>query len=182
MNLRYIVFVAFVVSIGGFLFGFDAAVISGVNGFIIEEFGLSNLQLGWVNSSVTFSSALAMLLSGALSDRFGRKKILLAIAFLYTLSALASALAPSYQALVTARLVRGFAFGAALVLVPTYIAELAPTKIRGSLVSINQLAIVLGFSAAYFSNYFWLNASTSESTFAQTYNLSTEVLEMDVRD
>ena len=167
------VLIALVVSLGGFLFGFDAAVISGVNGFITAEFDLTSLQLGWVVASVTISSAVAMLFAGAISDAIGRKRLLIIVALLYSISAIFSALAPSYGTLVIARLLGGLAFGTALVIVPVYIAEIAPANIRGSLVSVNQLAIVIGFSAAYFSNYFLIAWSKSGSTFVSNWGIDT---------
>ena len=173
-NKGYVIFIAAIVSLGGFLFGFDAAVISGVNSFITAEFSLSSLQLGWVVASVTISSALAMLISGPVSDRIGRKTILIFVALLYSISAIGSAYAPSYELLVTARLVGGLAFGAALILVPIYIAETVPAKMRGSLVSLNQLAIVVGFSAAYFSNYFLLKLSQSDVAWVQNLAIDTK--------
>ena len=170
---RRAIIIAMVVSLGGFLFGFDAAVISGVNGFITTEFSLTSLQLGWVVASVTISSALAMLFSGYISDIISRKKVLLTVALLYSVSAIGSAFAPSYQLLVLARLIGGIAFGSALVLVPVYIAETVPAKLRGSMVSINQLAIVVGFSAAYFSNYYLLMLAGSELSFVQSLHIDT---------
>ena len=172
MKNRSTLFIAVIVSLGGFLFGFDAAVISGVNSFITAEFDLTSLQLGWVVSSVTISSALAMLFVGKISDVIGRKKILIAVALLYSISAIFSALAPSYSILVLARLIGGLAFGSALVLVPVYIAELVPAEKRGSMVSINQLAIVTGFSAAYFSNYFLLSLSDSTAEFVTNLGIN----------
>ena len=171
---RYNLMIAGVVSLGGFLFGFDAAVIAGVNSFITAEFDLTSLQLGWVVASVTVSSAVAMLSAGYFSDLFGRKKILITVALLYSISAVCSALAPTYATLVTARLIGGIAFGAALVLVPVYIAEIVPAKIRGSMVSINQLAIVIGFSAAYFSNYYLLQLAESNSAFVADWAIDTK--------
>lgn len=168
---KSVVGIAAIVSLGGFLFGFDAAVISGVNSFITAEFDLTSLQLGWVVSSVTISSAVAMFISGPLADRIGRKKILIFVALLYSISAIFSAMAPSYSVLVMARLVGGLAFGAALVLVPVYISEIVPAEKRGSMVSLNQLAIVLGFSAAYFSNYYFLDSSKSQSAFATNWGI-----------
>ena len=168
---RQSLWISLIVSLGGFLFGFDAAVISGVNSFITAEFDLSSLQLGWVVSSVTVSSALAMLVSGAISDRIGRKKILIVVALLYSISAIFSALAPSYSILVIARLIGGIAFGAALVLVPVYIAEIVPAHIRGKMVSLNQLAIVIGFSVAYFSNYYLLALSKSDIAFVSNLGI-----------
>lgn len=112
--------IALVVSLGGFLFGFDASVISGVIRFIQPQFGLSDIQLGWVVGSPTFAAMFAMLSSGTISDYVGRKKVLIYAALLYSISALLSALAPSYEVLVIARMIGGFAFGAALVLAPIY--------------------------------------------------------------
>ena len=89
----FTIFIALVVSLGGFLFGFDASVISGVTKYIKPEFGLSDLQLGWVVSAPTFSAMFAMLAAGTISDYIGRKKVLLAVAFLYILSAFWSAYA-----------------------------------------------------------------------------------------
>ena len=157
-SVRRTLAAALSVSLGGFLFGFDASVISGVIRFIKPEFGLSDLELGWVVSSPAFSAMFAMLAAGALSDAYGRKRVLIAVAFLYAVSAILSALAPSTWILVVARMLGGVAFGAALILAPVYIAEISPAAQRGRLVSVQQLNIVLGFSAAYFSNYFILTA------------------------
>ncbi len=171
MNKKRSLFIASIVSLGGFLFGFDAAVISGVNNLITTEFDLSSLQLGWVGSCVTLSSAIAMLIAGPLSNRWSRKRVLILVAVLYTFSAMASAMAVSYTMLWVARFIGGFAFGAALVLVPMYIAETVPSHYRGRMVSVNQLAIVTGFSAAFFSNYFLNDLAQSASAFASYMGL-----------
>ncbi len=148
-------FIAFVVSLGGFLFGFDAGIISGVMEFAGPKFNLNDTQWGWVVSSPSFAAMFAMLVSGRLSDIVGRKSILLVVAFLYALSAILSAYAGSYEMLYIARMIGGLAFGAALILAPTYIAEIANAKNRGTLVSVQQLNIVLGFFAAFIcNNYF----------------------------
>lgn len=148
------IWIAALVSLGGFLFGFDASVISGVTKFVKPQFALSDFELGWVVSSPTFSAMFAMLVAGTISDRIGRKKVLIVVAFLYAISALWSALAGGFAALVAARMIGGLAFGSALVLAPIYIAEISLAKNRGKMVSIQQLNIVLGFSVAYFSNYY----------------------------
>jgi len=149
----YITAIAFMVSLGGFLFGFDASVISGAMGSIKSMFPMSSFQEGFVVSSPTLAATFAMLTVGPISDFFGRKKVLITLAFGYALSAILSALAPSVGVLIFARMLGGLAFGAALIMAPMYIAEIAPAKNRGKLVSVNQLNIVLGFSAAYFANY-----------------------------
>ena len=153
-----------IVSMGGFLFGFDASVISGVIGFVGPAFQLSDLQMGLVVSSPSFSAMFAMIVAGRMSDRFGRKPTLAVIATLYTVSALLSALAPGIGWLVSARMLGGVAFGAALILAPLYIAEISPPAWRGRLVSIQQLNIVLGFSAAYFSNYLMVKGMVPDAT------------------
>ena len=162
---KKIAFIAFVVSLGGFLFGFDAGIISGVMSYASPEFNLNDIQSGWVVSSPSFAAMIAMLFSGRLSDKIGRKKILIYVAFLYAISAILSALANSYEMLYIARMIGGLAFGAALVLAPMYIAEISTAKNRGKLVAIQQLNIVLGFFAAFLSNYFFNKYNTSVDTF-----------------
>ena len=159
-----IIFIAFVVSLGGFLFGFDAGIISGVMSFAGPEFNLSEIQAGWVVSSPSFAAMFAMLFSGRLSDLIGRRKMLVMVAFLYASSALLSAYANSYEMLYIARMIGGLAFGAALVLAPIYIAEIATAEDRGKLVTLQQLNIVFGFFAAFLSNYFFNKFNTPENT------------------
>jgi MFS family permease len=140
---RYTIRVALTVALGGFLMGFDASVISGVVGFIEPEFRLSKIELGWAVASLTLTATLAMMVSGPLSDRLGRRP--------------ASAIAPDFVTLVAARMLGGFGVGAALIIAPMYIAEIAPPELRGRMVSFNQFNIVIGISAAYFSNFLILN-------------------------
>ena len=168
---KKLIFISFVVSLGGFLFGFDAGIISGVMSFAGPEFNLGEGQVGWVVSSPSFAAMIAMLFAGRLSDKIGRKKILLVVAFLYALSALFSAYASSYEMLYVARMVGGLAFGAALVLAPMYIAEVSTAENRGKLVSIQQLNIVLGFFAAFLSNYFFNKYNTTNSSFLTDENV-----------
>jgi len=168
---KKVVFIAFVVSLGGFLFGFDAGIISGVMSYAGPEFNLSDAQTGWVVSSPSFSAMIAMLVAGRLSDVIGRKKILIGVAFLYAVSALASAYASTYEMLYIARMIGGVAFGAALILAPTYIAEISSAENRGKLVSIQQLNIVLGFFAAFLSNYYFNKLNTSGNSFLTDENV-----------
>jgi len=163
--------IALVVSLGGFLFGFDAGIISGVMEYAGPEFNLNDGQSGWVVSSPSFVAMFAMLISGRLSDIVGRKRILLLVGFFYAVSALASAFATSYEMLYLARMLGGFAFGAALVLAPTYIAEISTSETRGTLVSVQQLNIVLGFFAAFLSNYYLNGAFKSGSSFLTEDNV-----------
>ena len=164
-------FIAFVVSLGGFLFGFDAGIISGVMSYAGPQFNLNDAQTGWVVSSPSFAAMIAMLIAGRLSDRIGRKKILILVAFLYALSAVTSAFAISYETLYISRMVGGIAFGAALILAPTYIAEISTAKNRGKLVSIQQLNIVLGFFAAFLSNYYFNQNNIEGSLFLNDNNV-----------
>lgn len=165
------VFIAFIVSLGGFLFGFDAGIISGVMEYAGPFFGLNDAQNGWATSCPTFVAMFAMLISGRISDLVGRKPLLIVVAFLYALSALLSAYANSYQLLCLARMIGGFAFGAALILAPTYIAEISSAENRGKLVSIQQLNIVLGFFAAFLSNLIFNNLYSGGSTFLTDENV-----------
>lgn len=146
-----VVFYATIVAIGGFVFGFDAAVIGGVVGYISSQFDLAPWQIGLVVSAPTLSAIAASFTVGIISDAIGRKKILIALAALYLISALMSAVAFGFWSLVIARAIGGYAFGA-LTQAPVYIAEISPSNSRGRLVAINQLTIVVGISAAYFSN------------------------------
>ncbi len=155
-------------ALGGFLMGFDASVISGIVRFIEPEFGLSKLQLGWAVGSLTLTATLGMLFAGPVSDRIGRRTALKIAAVLFAISAVASALAPSFWFLVVARMLGGFGVGFALIIPPMYIGEIAPPKIRGRLVSFNQLNIVVGISAAFFTNYLILQWAQSDSALAQT--------------
>jgi len=163
--------VALIVALGGFLMGFDASVISGVVTFIEPEFNLSNIELGWAVASLTLTATLAMMLAGPLSDRFGRRPVLKVAALLFTVSAVASAIAPDYITLVAARMLGGLGVGAALIIAPMYIAEIAPAAIRGRMVSFNQLNIVIGISAAFFSNYLILSLGQSDLAWAQALHL-----------
>lgn len=161
-NIPYI---AFVVSLGGFLFGFDAGIISGVMSFAGPEFDLNEIQSGWVVSSPSFAAMFAMLFSGRLSDILGRRKLLIFVALFYAISAIFSAYSSSYEMIYIARMIGGLAFGAALVLAPIYIAEIATAKDRGKLVTLQQLNIVFGFFAAFLSNYFFNKYNTIDNSF-----------------
>jgi sugar porter (SP) family MFS transporter len=173
MKVKYTVFVSLIVALGGFLMGFDASVISGVVKFIEPQFDLTKLQLGWSVSCLTLTATLAMLLAGPLSDKFGRRSVLKYAAILYFISAIGSAFAPNFTFLVLARMLGGFGVGASLIIAPVYIAEIAPSKLRGTMVSFNQLNIVLGISIAFFTNYLilqWGKSDADWATFLQLKN------------
>ncbi|MCY1635793.1 sugar porter family MFS transporter [Marinifilum sp. D737] len=166
MNLRYSAAVSLIVALGGFLMGFDASVISGVVKFIEPQFDLSKIQLGWAVSCLTLTATLAMMLAGPVSDRFGRRTVLKCAAALYFISALGSAIAPNFIMLVLARMIGGIGVGASLIIAPMYIAEIAPPRLRGTMVSFNQLNIVLGISVAFFTNYLILQLGKSNADWA----------------
>jgi SP family arabinose:H+ symporter-like MFS transporter len=173
-NSGYIVSVSLIVALGGFLMGFDASVISGVVEFIEPKFGLTKLQLGWAVSCLTLTATLGMMISGPLSDKYGRKKILMVAALLFLVSAITSALANEFWFFIIARMLGGFGVGAALIVAPMHIAEISPSKLRGKMVSFNQLNIVLGISAAFFSNYLILKLGNSGADWAKSLKLDEE--------
>lgn len=161
---------AAVVALGGAIFGLDAALISGTVRFITEEFGLSDLQIGSVVSAPGFGVLFALLITGFLTDKYGRKQVIQGIAALYVISAVWSTLAPDFHHLLAARFLGGLAF-ASLSLAAMYIGEIAPTHQRGKLVAMNQINIVVGLSAAYFINYLILQASNSSATWVTQWGL-----------
>ncbi|MFS1423080.1 sugar porter family MFS transporter [Shewanella sp. 10N.286.48.B5] len=151
---------ALVVAIGGFIFGLDAALISGTVRFVTSEFGLSDMQIGTVVSAPGFGVIFALLVTGFICDKIGRKKTLVLISFIYIISAVLSVIATSFESLVIARFIGGLAF-TSLSVAAMYIGEIAPSHLRGKLVSIIQINIVVGLSIAYFVNYGILSFSES---------------------
>lgn len=168
---QYTIKISLIVALGGFLMGFDASVISGVVKFIEPEFNLTKLELGWAVSSLTLTSTLAMMLAGPISTKIGRRPVLKIAATLYAISAIGSALAPDFVTLVIARMIGGFGVGASLITAPMYIAEISPPRLRGRMVSFNQLNIVIGISVAFFTNYLILQLSQSESSWVKTMGI-----------
>lgn len=157
MNKSYTILISLIVALGGFLLGFDSAVISGAVRGITVYFEMSDAMLGFAVGCVIFGAMAGNLAAGPVSDRFGRKNTLIVVAALFTISASWSALATGYTEFIIARIIGGVGIGGAILIAPVYIAEIAPPKLRGSLVSFNQLNIVIGISVAYFSNYFLVN-------------------------
>lgn len=169
-NITTIFYSAIVVAFGGFIFGLDAALISGTVKFITEEFALTDLQVGAVVSAPGFGVIFALLITGQLCNAIGRRQTLIIIAFLYVFSAIASVLAPNFESLVAARFIGGLAF-TSLSVSAMYIGEMAPAHLRGKLVSMMQINIVIGLSAAYFANYALLQASQSGSDFVTSLGI-----------
>ncbi|MBM6585008.1 sugar porter family MFS transporter [Pediococcus acidilactici] len=162
----YVILISCAAALGGLLFGYDTAVISGAVGFLQIKFALSSAQVGWVTSCILIGCAVGVSIAGILSDLFGRKKILALSAIIFALSSLGAALAGSYAVLVIWRMLAGIGIGLTSLITPLYIAEMAPSNVRGKLVSVNQLAITIGIFIVYFVNA----AIASNAT--QSWNVS----------
>lgn len=149
---NYVLLISSIAALGGLLFGFDTAVISGTTPFIKPYFSLDDFWLGWTVSSLLFGCIIGVISAGKPGDIFGRKKTLMAAAFLFIVSAAGSALASSLVVFIIYRIIGGFGVGIASMLSPMYISEISPAAQRGRLVSFNQLAIVIGILLAFVSN------------------------------
>jgi len=156
---RFLGLICFVASLGGVLFGFDTAVISGTFSFVESYFLLNKIQVGWFTSSALVGAIAGAAIAGILSDKYGRKPILMFAAMLFFVSAFGSTIPQNFIVLICARLVGGFGVGMVSVLAPMYISEVAPPKTRGRLVALYQLSIVIGILLAYFSNWILLEIS-----------------------
>lgn len=155
-SLLYLMGICLVASIGGLLFGFDTAVISGTFEFVERQFGLSKVEVGWFGSAALLGCIPGAAAAGWLGDRYGRKPILIIAAVLFFVSALYSTIPESFTVLFEARFIGGLGVGMASVLAPMYISEFSPPKVRGRVVALYQLSIVIGILAAYYSNYLLL--------------------------
>ena len=150
---KTLVLSALVAALGGLLFGFDTAVISGTTGWLESVFELTKAQLGFTVASALIGTIIGALTIGRFADKYGRRYVLFFLAILYLLSAIGSGLAWDWSSFLVFRLIGGLGVGGASVVSPMYIAEISPAKLRGRLVAIAQLNIVLGMLIAYFSNY-----------------------------
>jgi SP family arabinose:H+ symporter-like MFS transporter len=155
-NATYLYFICAIATMGGLMFGFDIAIISGAVPFIQSYFGWSELELGWGVSSLLVGAVIGAFGSGAITDRYGRKRVLIVVALFFALSCALTALADSSVMFISARLFGGLAVGAASVLSPMYVAEVSPARNRGMLVAVYQLTIVIGILCSYTINY-WLH-------------------------
>jgi len=154
----YIFFISMIAAFGGLLFGFDIAIFSGTIPFIQPYYDLSEAQLGWTGSSLYVGCIIGTLITGYVTDRFGRKPPLIGAAAIFMVSSVMMGWASTYTALIAWRIIAGIGVGAASMLSPLYIAEVSPAAIRGRMVSINQLTVVIGILLAYFSNYILADA------------------------
>jgi SP family arabinose:H+ symporter-like MFS transporter len=143
---------------GGLLFGFDVAIITGAGPFLAQRFALSDISLGIAFSSLLFGCVLGSILAGKLTDHYGRRRMLLWVALLFAASSVATALAPNFAFFVTARLLGGLAVGGVSLLSPMYVAEVSPASIRGRMGTFYQLSIVIGILVSYGINYLLRNS------------------------
>lgn len=154
INIVYVFRITVVAALGGLLFGYDTAVISGAIGFLQTHFGLSPAYTGWAASSALLGCIGGVAVAGTMCDRLGRRKTLLIAALLFLVSAVGTALPKTFMQFIIFRIVGGVGVGAASITAPMYIAEISPSSIRGRMVSINQFAIIFGMFVVYFVNYF----------------------------
>ncbi|MBL7971260.1 MAG: sugar porter family MFS transporter [Prolixibacteraceae bacterium] len=152
-NLLYVIFLAAVAALGGFLFGYDTAVISGTIGSVAAQFSLDDVSTGWYVGCALVGSIAGVAIAGKLSDYFGRKMVLLFSAVLFTSSGIGCMVSGSISDLVLYRIIGGVGIGVASVISPLYISEISVSRFRGTLVSLYQLAITVGFVGAYLVNY-----------------------------
>jgi sugar porter (SP) family MFS transporter len=154
-NLGYVWLISIVAAMGGLLFGWDWVVIGGAKPFFQRYFELtSEAQIGWANSCALIGCLIGALIAGGLSDKFGRKKLLIAAALIFAVTSIGNALAGSFDIFIAWRICGGVAIGLASSLSPMYIAEIAPARMRGKLVAINQLTVVIGILLAQYINWF----------------------------
>ena len=149
----YMYFLALVAAIGGILFGYDTAVISGTTDIVSAQFHLNELATGWYVGCALIGSIAGVLAAGVMSDRLGRKKTMLAAALMFSISAIGCAVCADFTQLTVFRIIGGFGIGVVSIVSPMYISEVAVPEKRGALVSLYQLAITIGFLLAYLVNY-----------------------------
>jgi len=177
-NLKHLYFAAAIAALGGLLFGYDTAVIAGAIGYLETKFQLTPAMTGWAASSAIWGCVIGAMFAGYLSDRMGRKKVLILTAVLFAVSAIGSAIPRNLTEFVIARLIGGIGVGAASMLSPLYISEISPANKRGTLVTSYQLAIVLGINLIYFINMLIAGAGNEQWNieFGWRYMLGSEVI------
>ena len=153
INFSYLIFLSVVAALGGFLFGYDTAVISGTTSQVTSVFGLDTLQQGWYVGCALIGSIAGVLMSGLLSDKLGRKLTMILSAVMFSVSAIGCAFCADFNQLVVYRIIGGVGIGVVSVVSPLYISEVSVAQYRGRLVSLYQLAVTVGFLGAYLMNY-----------------------------
>lgn len=162
MNRLYLYSVCAVGALGGLLFGYDTAVISGAVGYMSKHFTMTPAMEGWASSCVLLGAAFGAGIAGWLSDRLGRKSGLLFASVCFLVSAAGTSGAPTLAFFVIFRILGGIGVGAASIISPMYIAEITPPRMRGKMVTLNQFAIISGMLIIYFVNYLISNQGTEE--------------------
>ncbi len=174
INMGRVVFLAIVAAIGGILFGYDTAVISGTTEIVKNQFRLTTFAEGWYVGCALVGSIIGVMIAGMMSDYLGRKKTMLVSALLFSVSAIGCAVCSDFDQLVIFRIIGGFGIGIVSIVSPIYISEIAPAQKRGTLVSLYQLAITIGFLLAYLINWLVLKDadvnSTSSSLWTRMFN------------
>ena len=161
VNFSYLIFLSVVAALGGFLFGYDAAVISGTISQVTARFSLDEIQVDWFVGCALIGSIIGVLMAGKLSDRWGRKVTMLVAAVFFSVSGIACAFVGSLEQLVVARILGGIGIGVVSIVSPLYISEVSIAQYRGRLVSLYQLAVTIGFLGAYLTNFQLLHFSQS---------------------
>jgi MFS transporter, SP family, arabinose:H+ symporter len=161
LNLWYVTFLACTAALGGLLFGFDIAIITGAGPFLTQQFALSDIGLGFAFSSLLFGCILGSFLAGRLTDQYGRKRMLIWVALLFAATSIATAMAPSFAVFVSARFLGGLAVGGVSLLSPMYVAEVSPASIRGRMGTFYQLSIIIGILISYGINYLLRNTGVN---------------------
>ncbi len=179
-NIGYIIWLSLVAALGGFLFGYDTAVISGTVDQVASQFSLDDFGKGWYVGCALVGSIGGVVIAGPLSDRFGRKVVLLLSAILFSISGIGCMIASGETFLVIARIIGGVGIGVASVISPLYIAEISVPRYRGQLVSLYQLAITIGFLGAYLANYGLQNYSNSLVNSGETQGLYNKIFAIEV--
>lgn len=177
INLKYITFLSVVAALGGFLFGYDTAVISGTIRQVSEQFGLNTIEQGWYVGCALVGSIVGVMSAGILSDNIGRKNTMFIAAILFCIAAVGCSIPNSFNHLVMARIIGGIAIGVVSIVSPLYISEVSVPQYRGRLVSLYQLAVTVGFLGAYLVNFQLLNYSHGNAA-----NINNEVLRLIFHD
>ncbi|MBR4809121.1 MAG: sugar porter family MFS transporter [Bacteroidales bacterium] len=164
VNMGYVVFLCIVAALGGILFGYDTAVISGTTGIVKAQFGLSTGLEGWYVGCALIGSIIGVAVAGLLSDNLGRKRTMLIAAAMFSISAIGCAVCRDFTQLVVYRIIGGFGIGVVSIVSPIYISEVAVPEKRGTLVSLYQLAITIGFLLAYLVNYLILKGADLDAS------------------
>ena len=161
INMAYVVALSVVAALGGFLFGYDAAVVSGTVSQVAAQFALDELQVGWFVGCALIGSIVGVAFAGKLSDACGRKATLLVAALFFAVSGVGCAFSTTFPMLVVSRMLGGVGIGVVSIVSPLYISEISVPRYRGQLVSLYQLAVTIGFLGAYLANYMLLHFSHS---------------------